>query len=173
MALPKDYVGQRCSLSRALEVVGERWTLLIMRDAFFGVRRFGDFVAHLGVPRAVLTERLETLREAGVLAETRGSHGYGEYVLTDKGLSLWPVVRDLLSWGDEYYSANGPRRVFQHVRDAGIIAPDGACATCGSAAPPSDLLMLPGPGYDEPGDDDFVSKTLTTAHRLLEPIRGH
>lgn len=172
MALPKDYAGQRCSLSRALEVVGERWTLLIMRDAFFGVRRFGDFAAHLGVPRAVLTGRLEALREADVLAETPGSHGYSEYVLTDKGLCLWPVVRDLLSWGDEYYSANGPRRVFQHVRDAGIIAPDGACATCGSAVPPSDLLMLPGPGYDEPGDD-FVSQALTTAHRLLEPIRGH
>ena len=108
MALPKDYAGQRCSLSRALEVVGERWTLLIMRDAFFGVRRFGDFAAHLGVPRAVLTERLESLREAGVLAETRGSHGYGEYVLTGKGLSLWPVVRDLLSRGDEYYSRPAP-----------------------------------------------------------------
>src|SRR5271170_7528593 len=106
MALPKDYAGQRCSLSRALEVVGERWTLLIMRDAFFGVRRFGDFAAHLGVPRAVLAERLKTLREADVLAGTRGSHGYNSYVLTDKGLSLWRVVRHLPSWADDYYSAN-------------------------------------------------------------------
>jgi DNA-binding HxlR family transcriptional regulator len=72
MALPKDYAGQRCSLSRALEVVGERWTLLIVRDAFFGVRRFGDFTAHPGVPRGVLTERLESLRNADVLAETKG-----------------------------------------------------------------------------------------------------
>jgi len=109
---------------------------------------------------------------AAKVAETRGSHGYREYVLTGKGLSLWPVVRDLLSWGDEYYSANGPRRVFQHVRDAGLIAPDGACATCGSVVPPADLLILPGPGYDGEGDD-VVSKTLTTAHRLLEPIRVH
>ena len=171
MSLPKDYAGQRCSLSRALEVVGERWTLLIMRDTFFGVRRFGDFAAHLGVPRAVLTERLETLRQAGVLAETPGSHGYSEYVLTDKGLSLWPVVRDLLSWGDEYYSATGPRRVFQHVQDAGAIGPGGACAACGNVVPLSDLLILPGPGYDGEGDD-FVSKTLTTPHRLLEPVRG-
>jgi hypothetical protein len=62
--------------------------------------------------------------------------------------------------------------VFQHVGDAGLIAADGACATCGNAVPPSDLLMLPGPGYNEPGDD-FVSKTLDAAHRLLEPIRGH
>src|SRR6202451_257422 len=145
MALPKDYPGQRCSLSRALEVIGERWKLLIMRDAFFGVRRFGDFAAHLGVPRAVLTERLETLGEEGVLAETRGSHGYSEYVLTDKGLSLWPVVRDLLSWGDEYYSVNGPRRVFQHAGDAGTIGPDGACATCRSVVLPADLVILPGP----------------------------
>jgi DNA-binding HxlR family transcriptional regulator len=119
MALPRDYSGQRCSLSRALEIVGERWTLLLVRDAFFGVRRFGDFAAHLGVPRAVLAERLETLREAGVLAQVQGGHGYTEYVLTDKGLSLWPVVRGLLSWGDEYWSADGPRRMFQHVRDQG------------------------------------------------------
>jgi DNA-binding HxlR family transcriptional regulator len=169
--LPKDYAGQRCSLSRALEVVGERWTLLIMRDAFFGVRRFSDFAAHLGMPRAVLAERLETLREAGVLAEARGSHGHSEYVLTGKGLGLWPVVRDLLSWGDEYYSTNGPRRVFQHVQDAGTIGPGGMCLACGGVVSPSDLLVLPGPGYDEPGDD-IVSETLTTAHRLLEPIRA-
>jgi DNA-binding HxlR family transcriptional regulator len=170
VALPKDYAGQWCSLSRALEVVGERWTLHILRDAFFGVRRFGDFAAHLGVPRAVLTERLESLRQAGVLAETRGSHGYSEYVLTDKGVSLWPVVRDLLSWGDEYYSAKGARRVFQHVQDSGMLEPNGTCGTCGRVVPPSDLLVLPGPGYDEPGED-VVSKALTTAHRLLEPIR--
>ncbi|MGI5133234.1 MULTISPECIES: winged helix-turn-helix transcriptional regulator [unclassified Streptomyces] len=172
MALPKDYAGQRCSLSRALEIVGERWTLLIVRDAFYGVRRFGDFAAHLGLSRAVLTERLETLREAGVLTETRGSHGFSEYVLTDKGVRLWPVIRDLLSWGDDYYSDNGPRRIFQHVQDAGMVSPDGTCATCSSVVPPSDLLVLPGPSDDGPGDD-FVSKTLTTAHRLLEPVRGH
>jgi hypothetical protein len=62
--------------------------------------------------------------------------------------------------------------VFQHAQDAGTVAPDGRCAACGSTVPPSDLLLLPGPGYDGEGDD-LVSKTLTTAHRLLEPIRGH
>jgi DNA-binding HxlR family transcriptional regulator len=170
MALPKVYAGQRCSLSRALEIVGERWTLLILRDAFFGVRRFGDFVAHLGVPRAVLTERLEALRDAGVLAETRGSHGYGEYVLTDKGIGLWPVVRDLLAWGDEHYSPQGPRRVFQHSEDAGLLEPDGRCSVCGCLVEPSDLVVLPGPGYDEAGDD-IVSQALTGAHPLLAPVR--
>jgi DNA-binding HxlR family transcriptional regulator len=88
VSLPKDYAGQRCSLSRALEVADERWTLLILRDAFFGVRRFGDSTAHLGVPRAVLTERLESLRDADVLAESKGNHGYREYVLTGNGRRL-------------------------------------------------------------------------------------
>src|ERR1700753_299078 len=101
MALPNDYAGQACSLARTLEVVGERWTLLIVRDAFFGVRRFGDFAAHLAIPRAVLAERLKSLTAAGVLARVPaqavpgGAHGadgrqrtgggHPEYELTAKG----------------------------------------------------------------------------------------
>jgi DNA-binding HxlR family transcriptional regulator len=128
MALPKDYVWEGCSLARALEVVGERWTLLIVRDAFFGVRRFGDFAAHLAIPRAVLTHRLGALVEAGVLAVVPGPHGHDEYALTGKGLDLWPVVRSLLTWGDDYYSAKGPRRLFRHALDNGEVAQDGTCA---------------------------------------------
>ena len=76
MPLPKDYAGQHCSLSRALEIVGERWTLLIIRDAFFGVRRFGDFAAHLGIPRAVLAERLGVAhRRRGAARAARGRTG--------------------------------------------------------------------------------------------------
>jgi hypothetical protein len=82
------------------------------------------------------------------------------------------TTTNLLSWGDEYFAAKGARRVFQHAQDAGMLAPDGACAACGKVVPPSDLLVLPRPGYDGPGND-FVSKVLTTAHRLLEPVRGH
>ncbi len=108
MPLPKDYADERCSLARALEVVGERWTLLIVRDAFFGVRRFGDFAAHLEIPRAVLTSRLAALVEARVLELVPGAHGHDEYALTGKGRELWPVVRSLLVWGDEHYSEAGP-----------------------------------------------------------------
>src|SRR5271155_2997627 len=106
--LPNDYAGQACSLARALEVVGERWTLLIVRDAFFGVRRFADFASHLKVPRAVLAKRLTALERAGILDKVHGAHGHQEYVLTAKGLTLWPVTRTLLAWGDDHYSANGP-----------------------------------------------------------------
>ena len=71
LPLPRDYSGQQCSLARTLEIVGERWTPLIVRDAFFGVRRFGDFVAHLGIPRAVLAERLASLAGEGGSPERR------------------------------------------------------------------------------------------------------
>ncbi|WP_326835338.1 helix-turn-helix domain-containing protein [Amycolatopsis rhabdoformis] len=171
MALPKYYAGQQCSLARSLEIVGERWTLLILRDAFFGVRRFGDFQAHLGMSRAVLTERLEGLLEAGLLTETPGSHGYREYVLTDKGLGLWPAVRDLLAWGDEHFSPRGPRRVFRHVRDSGLLAQDGSCSSCGRTVDPAELDILPGPGYDDHAGD-FVSEALAEPHRMLEPLRA-
>ena len=173
MALPKDYASQDCSLARALEVVGERWTLLIVRDAFFGVRRFGDFAAHLAIPRAVLTHRLATLVEEGVLAVAPGPHGHDEYELTAKGLDLWPVIRSLLAWGDGYYSARGPRRVYRHAGDNGDIAQDGICAACGAAPPPSDLVVAPGPGWSHrPDKADLVTVALTAPHRLLTPVRG-
>jgi DNA-binding HxlR family transcriptional regulator len=173
MALPKDYTSEACSLARALEVVGERWTLLIVRDAFFGVRRFGDFAAHLGIPRAVLTSRLAALAEAGVLAVVPGAHGRDEYILTGKGLDLWPAVRSLLAWGDDHYSAAGPRRVFTHAADGGGVSDDGRCALCGAAAGVADLLVAPGPGLrGSTGRTDVVSVALAAPHRLLEPIKG-
>jgi DNA-binding HxlR family transcriptional regulator len=170
--LPRDYVGQQCSLSRALEIVGGRWTLLIVRDAFFGVRRFGDFAAHLGIPRAVLTERLGSLTSAGVLSGTAGAHGHTEYILTSKGLELWPAIRTLLTWGDEHYSERGPRRTFQHAADGGTVAADGTCAACSRAVPVQDLLVVPGPGLAARPAPDLVTTALAAPHRLLEPIRA-
>jgi DNA-binding HxlR family transcriptional regulator len=173
MALPKDYAGQGCSLARTLEVVGERWTLLIVRDAFFGVRRFGDFAAHLALPRAVLTHRLSALVADGVLAVAPGAHGHDEYVLTAKGLDLWPVIRSLLTWGDDYYSAKGPRRVFRHASDNGEVAQDGTCAECACVPPVADLVVAPGPGWTpRPGKPDLVSAALAEPHRLLTSLRS-
>jgi DNA-binding HxlR family transcriptional regulator len=173
MALPKDYASQDCSLARALEVVGERWTLLIVRDAFFGVRRFSDFAAHLAIPRAVLTHRLASLVTEGVLAVAPGPHGHDEYELTAKGLDLWPVIRSLLAWGDGYYSAKGPRRVYHHASDNGEIAPDGTCAACGGTPAVTDLVVGPGPGWSpRPGQSDLVSVALASPHRLLTSVRS-
>jgi DNA-binding HxlR family transcriptional regulator len=171
--LPKDYTGQQCSLARTLEIIGERWTMLIVRDAFFGVRRFGDFAEHLGIPRAVLSERLGSLTEAGVLARTSGTHGHTEYVLTGKGLSLWPALRNLTAWGDEYCSESGPRRVFGHAADGGTVPASGICGTCGGEVPVQEIMVAPGPGLaGGPSRADPVSAALAGPHQLLEPIRA-
>ena len=103
--------------------------------------RFGDFAAHLATPRAVLTHRLSALVEADVLTVVPGPHGHDEYALTGKGLDLWPVVRALLTWGDDYYSAKGPLRLFRHALDNGDVAQDGTCAACGGVPPVADLVV--------------------------------
>ena len=85
MALPREYTAESCPIARSLEIIGERWTLLIVRDAFYGVRRFSDFHAHLGIPKAVLADRLALLVAEGVLTKTSAASGHDEYVLTEKG----------------------------------------------------------------------------------------
>ncbi len=171
MALPNDYAGQACSLARSLEIIGERWTLLIVRDAFWGVRRFADFIDHLRIPRAVLASRLKTLTAAGVMTRVAGER-HLEYELTGKGTALWPVVLSLMSWGDDYCAPGGPRRLFQHAADGGQVDRWGRCDACGRPVPAADTIITPGPGLEPPADDDSrVTTALTRPHRLLEPLR--
>lgn len=171
MALPNDYAGQACSLARALEIIGERWTLLIVRDAFLGVRRFADFIDHLQIPRAVLASRLKALTAAGVLARVAGER-HVEYELTGKGAALWPVVLSLMSWGDDFYAPSGPRRLYRHAADDGQVDRAGRCDACGMPVPPADIIAAPGPGLEAtPDDDSWVTAALTRPHRLLEPMR--
>ena len=120
MPLGSDYEGQNCSLARSLEVVGERWTLLILRDLFFGVRRFGELQAHLDIPRAVLSARLATLVEHGLVERRPYRPGRDELLLTDPAVELWPAVFALLRWGDRHYAAEGgaaPPLRARRVRD--------------------------------------------------------
>ena len=163
MALGKDYVAQDCSLARALEAVGERWTLLIVRDAFYGVRRFSDFFAHLDIPRAVLSARLQSLVDIGVLAK----EGH-DYVLTDMGKELWPIVHTLARWAERHLAAE-PTRVFLHLACGTRVGPDGTCAACDLYVPPEDLEIHAGPGLR--GRTDPVSVALRSPHRMLDPIR--
>jgi DNA-binding HxlR family transcriptional regulator len=169
MPLPRDYAGQTCSLSRALEIVGERWNLLIVRDAFLGVRRFGDFAAHLGLPRAVLADRLKLLTEQGVLASA--GDGTPGYVLTGKGILLWPAVAALTAWGEEFYAPDGRRSILTHQADGGPIDQAGRCADCQHLIDVRDIVLRPGPGLKAPGPDaDPVSAALMAPHRLLQPL---
>jgi DNA-binding HxlR family transcriptional regulator len=109
--LRNDYEGQDCSIARALEVVGERWTLLIIRDAFLGLRRFDQFQESLGIARNVLTERLNRLVEEGILRRVRYSERPEryEYRLTRKGVDLAIALAGLRQWGDKYLSEKPPR----------------------------------------------------------------
>jgi DNA-binding HxlR family transcriptional regulator len=170
MALPRDYSGQACSLARSLELVGERWTLLIVRDAFYGVRRFSDFLAHLRIPRAVLTDRLAGLVAAGILAREQEPGTHGEYVTTEKGRDLWPIVHSLIAWGDAYCADKGPRRVFTHTPCGTTVDQMSFCPSCGVAVGLADLTVLPGPGLEGEEVADPVTAALTAPHRMLDPI---
>jgi DNA-binding HxlR family transcriptional regulator len=166
--LGSDYARQDCGIARALELVGERWTLLILRDAFFGVRRFSDFLSHLDISRAVLTARLDSLVDGRLMR--RVGDGHAEYELTEAAFGLWPVLRTLAEWGDLRTGSGRPRRLFRHA-GCGDLDRDGRCAACGALPPPSDLEVRPGPGADLTLRDDPVSRALRKPHRLLEPIR--
>ena len=169
MALPREYTHQSCSVARSLEIVGERWSLLIVRDAFFGVRRFSDFSAHLGIPKAVLSERLEFLVGAGVLERAPGDGRRFTYVLTPKGIGLWPVIRALVEWGDTHYGP--PRRTFTHAMCGGVVDPAGGCGRCAEVVPVGSTVISPGPGFERPGDEaDAVSVALAEPRRLLLPM---
>ncbi len=100
-----------CPVARGADIVGDRWSLLIVRDAFDGLRRFGDFQRSLGIARNILSDRLQKLVEAGVLAMQPASDGsaYQEYVLTARGESLFPVVVALRQWGEQHLFAAGER----------------------------------------------------------------
>jgi DNA-binding HxlR family transcriptional regulator len=147
--LPRTYETQNCSIARALEVLGDRWTMLVIRDAFLGVRRFEDFQRDLEVARNVLTDRLGRLVEEGVLERVRYQERPErfEYRLTAKGLDLWPVTMALLRWGDEHYRAAGGRpRVVRHRDCGGEVTRRLTCDRCGAELGPRDVTAEPGPG---------------------------
>jgi DNA-binding HxlR family transcriptional regulator len=167
--LGKDYEFQDCSLARALESVGERWTMLILRDAFYGVQRFSDFQAHLDIPKAVLSDRLSGLVEDGILTRDPDAEHAGRnlYRLTEAGRALWPALRALLAWGDRYRAPNS--RIFKHERCGTRLDASGHCAKCGVTPPPEDVVIEPVPGRKRLRDDP-VSIALRKPHRLLEPL---
>ncbi|HEX6518042.1 MAG TPA: helix-turn-helix domain-containing protein [Nocardioidaceae bacterium] len=169
MALGTRYDQQACFLARALEVVGERWTLLIVRDCFYGVRRFSDFLVHLDISRAVLSERLDALVEAGVLVRNR-DRGHAEYLLTDAGLALWPAVFALAKWGERYTRGQHPARIFTHCDCGSEIDDVGRCPTCGITPAPYDLEVRPGEGQQAAERRDRVATALSRPHRMLTPL---
>jgi len=138
-----------CSIARTLDVVGEWWTLLILRDAFRGVRRFDDFQASLGMARSVLTARLRKLTDAGVLDKRQYSEHppRHEYRLTEKGRALFPVITALLRWGDDWaVGPAGPPVQLVHAPCGEAIHPELTCPRCGGQVSAANTRGVPGPG---------------------------
>ncbi len=147
--LGNDYRDQNCSIARALELVGERWTLLVLRDVFLGVRRFDALQRDLGVARNVLTTRLERLVEQGILEKSPYQERplRYEYQLTDKGLDLWPVIVELLRWGDRHAApAAGPPVILRHRGCGGTLGERRICTRCNQPLERSDVRAEAGPG---------------------------
>ena len=137
-----------CSVAQCLEVIGEWWSMLIVRDAFLGVSRFDDFQARLGISRNILNQRLAHLVEAGVLQKVpyQERPPRYDYKLTKKGRDLWPVLTAMRQWGDHYAAPDGPplelvHRTCGHVADAVMV-----CSHCHGEMGPRDVKAIDGPG---------------------------
>jgi DNA-binding HxlR family transcriptional regulator len=146
--LGSDYTGQNCSIARTLELVGERWTILVLRNVFLGIRRFDGMQRELGVARNVLASRLERLLREGILEKVPYQERpvRYEYRLTEKGLDLWPVIVELLRWGDRYAAPNGPPIVLRHKGCGGELGEHRVCTGCGQRLGVRDVRAEPGPG---------------------------
>ena len=134
--LKRDYETQACSIARSLEIVGERWSLLILRSVLLGVNRFDDLLAELGITRSVLTARLTRLVDEGVLERVPYQQRpvRHEYRATAKGRDLWPVLAHLIRWGDDHYPApDGPPYVLEHTDCGGRPDAHLMCDRCGVA----------------------------------------
>ena len=143
---------ETCSVARAMDILGERWTMLIMREAFYGVRRFSDMQRNLGIARNILSTRLQTLVRAGILERRRYQEEPErfEYRLTQAGRDLYPAVIAIMKWGDEYLAEEaGPPVVLRHSCGE-LIDPVLVCNHCGGALHPHDVTPEPGPGSQVP-----------------------
>jgi DNA-binding HxlR family transcriptional regulator len=144
-----SFADMNCSIAQSLEIIGEWWTLLILRDSFFGIRRFDDFVERLGISRNILTTRLDKLVDAGILERRAYDTGRGryDYLLTDKGRALWPVMVTLRQWGDEWILGAGNEPVLLEHRDHGhTTTAQLTCDACGEALDARSVRAIPGPG---------------------------
>jgi DNA-binding HxlR family transcriptional regulator len=146
-----DYDTRNCTIGAALGIVGEKWTFLVLREAFNGVRRFADMQRRTQAPRQILSDRLGRLVAEGILRKVPyredGQRARSEYRLTEKGLDLFPLVTALLEWGNKYAAADeGPLVLLEH-RDCGEpVALQLACAAGHAVGSAREVTPVPGPG---------------------------
>jgi len=147
--LGNEYEGQVCSIARSLELVGERWSLLVVREIFHGRRKFSEMQRSLGVARNVLTARLQRMVDEGILERRPYSERPEryEYFLTEKGLDLWPVMIALMHWGDKYEpNPDGPPSIVVHKECGGEIDDRRIYTKCGKHLKVREARAIDGPG---------------------------
>jgi DNA-binding HxlR family transcriptional regulator len=146
--LGDDYKGQNCSIARTLELIGERWTVLVLRDVFLGIRRFDALQRDLGVARNVLASRLERLVAEGILEKTPYQQRplRHEYRLSEQGLDLWPTIVELMQWGDRHAAPDGPPILIRHRGCGGVLGERRTCTVCGKPLSVREVRAEPGPG---------------------------
>ncbi|WP_152361192.1 winged helix-turn-helix transcriptional regulator [Microlunatus speluncae] len=169
MALGKDYADQDCGIARTLEIIGERWTALIVRDCLYGVTRFSDLQVHLDISKAVLADRLESLVANGVLEKLTGE-GHPEYVLTRAGRDLWPLINAMAQWGNRHGTGGTrtPTRAFRHADCGSLIDINGFCTACKIIPEVTEIISTPERASRR---TDPVTQRLREPRRLLDPLR--
>ena len=146
----KSFDHMNCSLAQTLNIVGERWTLLILRDAFFGAKRFSQFERSLGIAKNILTARLNMLVEEGIMERRESAEdGRTDYVLTEQGLDLQPILLSMTHWGDKHRpNPKGQRLIFIDREQERPIQPMGVRGEDGRVLAPREIKATPGPGLD-------------------------
>lgn len=150
MVRSTELIQEPCSIARSVALLGDRWTLVVLRDAFMGIRRFDDFQRSVGISRSLLTERLARLVDAGILRREPYKDSVRtreEYRLTQKGIDFYPVLRALAEWGDTYQAEDGPYLLYRHKGCGGTSEFVHRCAACGAEdLTARDVRAEPGPG---------------------------
>jgi DNA-binding HxlR family transcriptional regulator len=144
----KSFVEMHCSVAQCLEVVGEWWSMLLVRDAFLGIRRFDQFQERTGISRNILNQRLNHLVDSGVLEKVL-YHEHPpryEYRLTSKGRDLWPVVNAMRQWGDKYSAPDGPPLRIMHKSCGKVADAVTVCSRCGERITAADVRAVKGRG---------------------------
>ncbi|WP_040525808.1 winged helix-turn-helix transcriptional regulator [Gordonia effusa] len=142
------FTEMNCSVAQCAHIIGERWSVLLIRDAMMGITRFEDFRARTGIARNILSSRLDDLVSNGILTRVQYADKpvRHEYVLTEKGMDLWHVLGAMAQWGDKWSAPNGPPVVLEHSAcdHQATITP--TCSHCGETLDLGTLSLRPGPG---------------------------
>ncbi|MFG1792074.1 winged helix-turn-helix transcriptional regulator [Nocardia sp. NPDC049149] len=160
----EELVDVPCSITRPLVIFGDRWTLLILKFAFAGVRRFNAFQTALGISRSRLHDRLDRLIEHGILVKQKAAVGaHEEYRLTQKGHDIYPILMAIREWGDTYMAPDGPPVHYRHEGCTGEAHTKLDCDVCGSELTARDVLAAPGPGMlgEATASDQSVNQVAT------------